>query len=94
MAEWLELFYDLVFVAAILVFSSAVSHLHDAARVGWVVAVFAAVWWIWLSTTFFVNRFRTADLGQRLLVLAQMFLVALVAWRRAPGSSTTRPTCS
>jgi low temperature requirement protein LtrA len=85
MAAWLELFYDLVFVAAILVFSSAVSHLHDAARVAWVVAVFAAVWWIWLSTTFFVNRFRTADLGQRLLVLAQMFLVALVATEARAG---------
>jgi low temperature requirement protein LtrA len=85
MAEWLELFYDLVFVAAILVFSSAVSHLHDAVRVAWVVAVFAAVWWIWLSTTLYVNRFRTADLGQRLLVLAQMFLVALVAMEARAG---------
>ena len=36
MTVWLELFYDLVFVAAILVMSTAVSHLHDAGadRVG------------------------------------------------------------
>ena len=33
MGAWIELFYDLVFVAAILVFSSAVSHLHDADRI-------------------------------------------------------------
>jgi len=85
MSEWLELFYDLVFVAAILVFSSAVSHLHDAARIAWVVAVFAAVWWVWLSTTLFVNRFRTADFGQRILVLAQMFLVVLVAMEARAG---------
>ena len=61
MGVWLELFYDLVFVAAILVFSSAVSHLHDASRITWVVAVFCAVWWVWLSTTMFTNRFHMAD---------------------------------
>ena len=41
--------------------------------------VFSAVWWVWLSTTIFVNRFRMTDLGHRLLVLVQMFLVTLVA---------------
>jgi low temperature requirement protein LtrA len=85
MGVWLELFYDLVFVAAILVFSSAVSHLHDAARIAWVVAVFSAVWWVWLSTTMFTNRFHMADLGHRLLVLAQMILVALVAMEARAG---------
>jgi low temperature requirement protein LtrA len=82
---WIELFYDLVFVAAILVFSSAVSHLHDAARIGWVVVVFSAVWWVWLSTTLFVNRFRMTDVGHRLLILVQMFLVALIAMEARAG---------
>jgi low temperature requirement protein LtrA len=82
---WLELFYDLVFVAAILVFSSAVSHLHDATRVAWVGVVFAAVWWIWLSTTIFVNRFRRVDLGHRLVLLVQMFLVVLIAMEAREG---------
>jgi low temperature requirement protein LtrA len=82
---WLELFYDLVFVAAILVFSSAVSHLHDATRVAWVVGIFAAVWWIWLSTTIFVDRFRAVDMQHRLLVLAQMFLVVLTAMEARAG---------
>jgi low temperature requirement protein LtrA len=85
MAVWIELFYDLVFVAAILVFSSAVSHLHDGARVGWVVAVFAAVWWVWLSTTMFVNRFRMGDVGHRLLILLQMFFVVLIAMEARAG---------
>ena len=85
MGVWLELFYDLVFVAAILVFSSAVSHLHDASRITWVVAVFCAVWWIWLSTTMFTNRFHTADVVHRGLVLAQMIMVALVAMEARAG---------
>jgi low temperature requirement protein LtrA len=85
MGVWLELFYDLVFVAAILVFSSAVTHLHDGARIGWVVIVFAAVWWIWLSTTVFTNRFRMSDLGHRVLLLLQMFFVVLIAMEARAG---------
>ena len=85
MGVWIELFYDLVFVAAILVFSSAVSHLHDASRIGWVVAVFSAVWWIWLSTTMFTNRFHMADVVHRGLVLLQMILVVLVAIEARAG---------
>ncbi len=85
MTAWVELFYDLVFVAAILVFSSAVSHLHDAARIGWVVVVFSAVWWVWLSTTLYVNRFRAGDVAHRLLVLFQMFLVVLIAMEARAG---------
>ncbi|HEY3674222.1 MAG TPA: low temperature requirement protein A [Acidimicrobiia bacterium] len=85
MGVWLELFYDLVFVAAILVFSSAVSHLHDASRITWVVAVFCAVWWIWLSTTMFTNRFHMADVVHRGLVLVQMILVAVVAMEARAG---------
>jgi low temperature requirement protein LtrA len=85
MGAWIELFYDLIFVAAILVFSSAVSHLHDAGRIAWVVAVFCSVWWLWFSTTMFTNRFRMADLGHRTLLLAQMILVALVAMEARAG---------
>jgi low temperature requirement protein LtrA len=85
MGAWVELFYDLVFVAAILVFSSAVSHLHDADRILWVVAVFCAVWWVWLSTTMFTNRFHMADVVHRGLVLAQMILVALIAMEARGG---------
>ena len=85
LAAWLELFYDLIFVAAILVFSSAVSHLHDDVRVAWVVGVFVALWWIWVSTTMFVNRFRVDDIGQRVLVLVQMFLVVLLAGEAREG---------
>jgi low temperature requirement protein LtrA len=85
MGVWLELFYDLVFVAAILVFSSAVSHLHDTSRILWVVAVFCAVWWVWLSTTMFTNRFRMTDALHRGLVLLQMIMVAIVAMEANAG---------
>jgi low temperature requirement protein LtrA len=82
---WLELFYDLVFVAAILVFSTAVSHQHEVGRVVWLVTVFVALWWIWLSTTLYMNRYRTHDVMHRVLLLAQMLVVAFVALESGAG---------
>src|SRR5204862_7004252 len=76
---WLELFYDLVFVAAILVLSDAASHGHGATRIVRVVAIFVALWWGWRSTTLFTNRFRTGDMGPQLLGLGQMTVVVLLA---------------
>jgi low temperature requirement protein LtrA len=82
---WQELFYDLVFVAAILVFSTAVSHQADAWRVVWLVTVFVALWWIWFSTTLYMNRYRSHDVVHRILLLAQMLVVAFVALEAGAG---------
>ncbi|MFM8305041.1 MAG: low temperature requirement protein A, partial [Actinomycetota bacterium] len=79
MSEWLELFYDLVFVAAILIFSTAVSHHSDLPHVLRVVAVFVALWWVWFSTTLSMNRFPREDTAHRMLLLAQMLVIAFVA---------------
>ena len=48
---WLELFYDLVFVAAVVTFSDAISFEPNLGRIGAVDAAFAATWLIWLATT-------------------------------------------
>jgi low temperature requirement protein LtrA len=82
---WLELFYDLVFVAAILVLSDAVAHLESPNRVMWVVAVFVALWCVWLQTTLFTNVFRVQDMTHQVLVLAQMFVVILVTMEAHEG---------
>jgi low temperature requirement protein LtrA len=84
-ANWLELFYDLVFVAAILVLSSAFAHGHSVEHGLWLVLSFVSIWWIWLATTMFTNRFRLDDTPHRVLVLLQMFLVALVAMGASDG---------
>jgi len=79
MAEWLELFYDLVFVAAILIFSTAASHHGEASHLLRIIAVFVALWWVWFSTTLSMNRFPRHDTVHRLLILAQMLVIAFVA---------------
>jgi low temperature requirement protein LtrA len=82
---WLELFYDLVFVAAIITFSDAVSNHPDGDVIVEVTIAFAAVWWIWLTTTLFANRFRVEDGPQRALVLVQMVLLTMIALLVADG---------
>jgi low temperature requirement protein LtrA len=76
---WLELFYDLVFVGAIVTLSDAVSEHPDGDVLMEVTAAFAALWWIWLTTTLFANRYRVEDALQRALVLVQMLLLTAIA---------------
>jgi low temperature requirement protein LtrA len=76
---WLELFYDLVFVAAVVTFSDAISHQPEVGRIGAVDAAFAATWLIWLATTLHANRSRDDGAVQRALVLVQMLLLTVNA---------------
>ena len=78
-ANWLELFYDLVFAAAVITFSDAVSHNPEPEVIGIVSASFVAVWLIWLATTFYVNVFGIDDTLHRILIVVQMLLLTLVS---------------
>ncbi|HEY1003274.1 MAG TPA: low temperature requirement protein A [Streptosporangiaceae bacterium] len=79
MPRWIELFYDLIFVAALLIFSVAVGHVHPSSGIIWLVLVFAALWWVWFMTTACANRSNMADLPHRLLLLFQMLVIVLMA---------------
>ena len=79
MATWIELFYDLSFVAALLIYSSAGSGIGDLSRTLWNVLVFGVSWWVWFTTTVYANRFPISDLPHRLLLLTQMLVIVLVA---------------
>ncbi len=79
MSIWIELFYDLGFVAAILIISAAVAHVHPSSGIIWLVLVFAALWWVWFTTTVCANRFHMVDLPHRLLLLFQMLVIVLMA---------------
>jgi low temperature requirement protein LtrA len=78
-ATWLELFYDLVFVVAV----SQLAHNleEDVSLSGFLgfVFLFIPVWWSWIGTTMYANRFDSDDIGRRLLVALQMLTVAALA---------------
>jgi low temperature requirement protein LtrA len=78
-ATWLELFFDLVFVAAVSQLANALSAEPTAARFFEFLGLFVAVWWAWMGFTFYANRFDTDDLPYRLLMLCAMFGVAVLA---------------
>ncbi len=85
--SWFELFYDLVFVATIIIFSNAFSHDPTWENAGWVAGVFTTVWFVWLLTVLSFSQFEHDDRRHRGLILLQMFLVTLVAVAAGDGVS-------
>lgn len=89
-ATWLELFYDLIFVAAVAALGV---HLASDPSLGqWIsyAAYFALIWWLWASHTFYADRFDTDDLVYRLIATGQMVAIAFLAASliSTDGSST------
>jgi low temperature requirement protein LtrA len=77
--SWLELFYDLAFVAAIVVFSGALARDWSGPAALWLMLIFAIVWVTWLLNTLFFERVEVHGSLQRSLLVLQMALVLLIA---------------
>ena len=82
-ATWLELFYDLVFVASFSVITHHLAHVHEGHIAGEQVMLFfiefIPVWWIWASHTLYANRFDTDSRTHRLACLVIMFLMTTLS---------------
>jgi len=78
-ATWLELFYDLAFVAAVAMMGTRLVHDVSWSSIASYLGYFALVWWLWASHTFYADRYDTDDLIYRFLAGAQMVGVALIA---------------
>lgn len=76
---WLELFYDLVYVATIIQLGNVLSSNVSLAGFLGFVALFIPIWWSWSGTTFFFNRIIADDIWHRLLIFSQMFAIAVLA---------------
>lgn len=76
---WLELFYDLVFVVAVSQLAHNLS--KDVSLKGFVgfVGLFTPLWWAWIGTTFYANRFDADTVVRRILMGVQMLAVAAIA---------------
>ncbi|MEN8040957.1 MAG: low temperature requirement protein A [Actinomycetota bacterium] len=88
-ATWLELFYDLVFVATVAMLGTRLA--ADTSVVGWLsyVGYFVLVWWLWASHTFYADRYDTDDLVYRFLAGAQMVAIAMLAASVSTGPSAS-----
>ncbi|HEY5996219.1 MAG TPA: low temperature requirement protein A [Candidatus Deferrimicrobiaceae bacterium] len=78
-ATWLELFYDLVFVAAVAQLASALFADYTYPGMLRFCLLMVPVWWAWVGHTFYLTRFDTDDVGHQLLTMVQMIAVASLA---------------
>jgi len=77
---WFELFFDLVFVVAVAQLSGAYAHHFDWAGAAGSALLLLAMWWCWLGHTFHATRFDQQRRDQRLLGLAQILAVTVIAY--------------
>jgi low temperature requirement protein LtrA len=76
---WLELFFDLVFVAAVAQVGEPLQDDLSLAGIARFTVLFVLIWWAWIGASVFATRFDTDDWWQRMLTLFQMFAVAAMA---------------
>ena len=76
---WTDLFFDLVFAAAIAQLSTPLDHdysIHGIVRFAFLLAL---VFFAWFGYTTFSTQFGVDDVVQRVFIVAQVFLVAVMA---------------
>ncbi|WP_214484723.1 low temperature requirement protein A [Bacillus sp. SM2101] len=79
---WLELFYDLVFVAAIATATHVLLHVENgyihAEYIFKFILMIIPIWWAWVGQTLFINRFGYDFLHQRVFMIIQMFFALIM----------------
>src|SRR5690348_12377008 len=78
-ASWLELFFDLIFVAAVSQVGIPLGEdytIHGLVRYS---LMFLLIWWAWFGHTMYSTRFDADDVVHRLLTLVQIFAAAAMA---------------
>ncbi len=79
---WLELFYDLIFVAAVSTATNVLLHVEKGEiRPEYFlkfVLIFIPIWWSWVGQTLFINRFGQDFLHQRIFTIFQMLFVLIM----------------
>jgi low temperature requirement protein LtrA len=75
-ATWLELFYDLVFVAAVSQLAGNLIKNYSLTGLLHFAILFVTVWWAWVGQTFYLTRFDSDDVGHRLIIMIQIVAVA------------------
>ncbi|MCA9526776.1 MAG: low temperature requirement protein A [Myxococcales bacterium] len=78
-AGWLELFYDLVFVAAFIRLGDGLAQHWSLEGFVAFSAVFVPIWLAWIGFSYYANRFTIDDFTHRALVFGQMFAVGAMA---------------
>ena len=76
---WMELFFDLIFVAAVAEVGAPLAKDYSLAGLLRYAFLFVLIWWAWSGHTLYSTRFDHDDLVQRALILLQCFIAAVMA---------------
>ena len=60
---WMELFFDLIFVAAVAQVGTPLEHEYTVAGLLRYAFLFVLIWWAWIGHTLFSTRFNADDLA-------------------------------
>ncbi|MGE6784499.1 low temperature requirement protein A [Ensifer adhaerens] len=74
-----ELFFDLVFVFALIQLSHALADDFTSATVGEAFLLILAIWWLWINTTWVTNLLEPNSTPVRYMLFALMFASILMA---------------
>lgn len=88
-ANWLELLFDLILVAAVSLLASNLNSNYSFTTFIQSIPLFFAIWWGWLGHTVYYSRFGVDDLMHRLYTMAQMIVVAIMAINTKDALGTT-----
>ncbi|MBL0175626.1 MAG: low temperature requirement protein A [Ignavibacteria bacterium] len=77
--SWLELFFDLFFVVTVSQLAHGLVGNTGGDAVRSYLLLFVPVWWMWVGTTIYMERFETEGLETRVMYFALMFPVAGLA---------------
>ncbi|PFA63007.1 low temperature requirement protein A [Bacillus sp. AFS015802] len=80
--NWIELFNDLIFVAAIATVTHTLVHVED----GHIhpeyfmkfILIFIPIWWAWVGQTLYINRYGEDSVKDRIWMTVQMMFVILM----------------
>lgn len=76
---WAELFFDLIFVAAVAEVGVPLAADYSPAGLLRYAVLFVLIWWAWSGYTLYCTRFKSDDAAQRILSLVQSFIAAVMA---------------
>ena len=83
---WLELLYDLAFVAILVQLGDMLSHDLTLATAVEFALLLALLWWAWLGTSTLYCRDLQSDSVKRLLMFAQLFALGTLGIVMADAS--------
>jgi low temperature requirement protein LtrA len=91
-STWLELFFDLVYVAILVELGNRLSHDLTVEGVASFAALYVPIFWSWLGLVLYTRYFAVDEIGQRILTVAYMAAMVLLAFEieYVTGASATQ----